>query len=37
VEVEILDLSSLRSTREFAERILAKLDRLDILVNNAGI
>jgi len=37
VEVELLDLSSLKSTREFAERILQKLDRLDILVNNAGL
>ena len=37
VEVEILDLASLKSTREFAERILSKLDRLDVLVNNGGI
>jgi NAD(P)-dependent dehydrogenase (short-subunit alcohol dehydrogenase family) len=37
VEVELVDLASLKSTREFAKRILAKLDRLDILVNNAGI
>ena len=36
VEVELLDLASLKSTREFAGRILSKLDRLDILVNNAG-
>lgn len=37
VEVELIDLSSLKSTREFIERIKAKLDRLDILVNNAGL
>jgi len=37
VQLELLDLGSLASTRAFAERILAKWDRLDILVNNAGI
>lgn len=36
IEVEILNLASLKSTREFVERIKCKLDRLDILVNNAG-
>ncbi len=37
VELEILNLSSLKSIKEFSDRILSKLDRLDILVNNAGI
>lgn len=37
VEVELLDLASLKSTGEFSEKMLAKLDRLDILVNNAGL
>jgi NAD(P)-dependent dehydrogenase (short-subunit alcohol dehydrogenase family) len=32
-----LDLGSLESVREAAERILAKHERVDILVNNAGI
>lgn len=37
VQLEQLDLGSLANTRSFAERILAKWDRLDILVNNAGL
>jgi NAD(P)-dependent dehydrogenase (short-subunit alcohol dehydrogenase family) len=37
VEVELLDLSSLKSIKAFSERIKAKLDRLDVLINNAGI
>ena len=37
IEVEILNLASLKSTREFVERFKTKHDRLDILVNNAGI
>ena len=37
VQLELLDLSSLANTRAFAQRILAKWNRLDILVNNAGI
>lgn len=32
-----LDLSSLRSVRDFASNILATENRLDILVNNAGV
>ncbi|GBP82271.1 hypothetical protein EVAR_103454_1 [Eumeta japonica] len=34
---EFLDLSSLKSTREFASNILKTEPRLDILVNNAGV
>jgi retinol dehydrogenase-12 len=37
VELEILNLSSLKSIKEFSERILNKLDRLDFLINNAGL
>ena len=37
VQLELLDLGSLANTRAFAERILAKWNRLDILVNNAGL
>jgi retinol dehydrogenase-12 len=32
-----LDLSSLKSVREFASEILKSEDKLDILINNAGI
>ena len=37
VEIMRLDLSSLKSVRQFAEAFKAKYDRLDVLVNNAGI
>ncbi len=37
VEIEELELGSLAGIRAFAERFLAKHDRLDILVNNAGV
>jgi len=33
----LADLSSLRSVRDLAERILSQYDRLDVLINNAGI
>jgi len=36
VELEILDLGSLKSIEEFSTRIKAKCKRIDILVNNAG-
>jgi retinol dehydrogenase-12 len=32
-----LDLSSLKSVRDFASEILKSEDKLDILINNAGI
>jgi NAD(P)-dependent dehydrogenase (short-subunit alcohol dehydrogenase family) len=35
--LEALDLSSLDSVREFAERLGASLSRLDLLINNAGV
>lgn len=35
--VERLDLASLRSVRECAQRLLDKEDKIDILINNAGI
>jgi NAD(P)-dependent dehydrogenase (short-subunit alcohol dehydrogenase family) len=37
VEVEELELGSLKSIREFAERFLARHPRLNILINNAGV
>jgi NAD(P)-dependent dehydrogenase (short-subunit alcohol dehydrogenase family) len=37
VELELLDLGSLKSIKDFSERIKAKLEKLDILINNAGI
>lgn len=37
VVVEIVDLASLDSVRQFAQRINTNEDRLDILVNNAGL
>ena len=37
VEVESLELGSLKEIRAFAERFLARHPRLDILVNNAGV
>jgi NADP-dependent 3-hydroxy acid dehydrogenase YdfG len=36
VEAEILDLNSLDSVKNFAERIKKKCKRVDILINNAG-
>ena len=37
LEIVPLDLGSLKSVREAADRILAAHDRIDILVNNAGV
>ena len=36
LEVRVVDLSSRRSTREFAEAFAREQPRLDVLVNNAG-
>jgi NAD(P)-dependent dehydrogenase (short-subunit alcohol dehydrogenase family) len=36
-EVEELDLSSLASVRDFAERIRSSHPKLDLLINNAGV
>lgn len=35
--VEALDVSSLDSVRQFAERVSGEVDRLDLLINNAGV
>ncbi len=37
LEVVPMDLASLRSVREAAEKILSRHQRIDILVNNAGV
>jgi len=37
VEVEELELGSLKSIRSFAQRFLARHPKLHILVNNAGV
>jgi len=37
VRFEIVDLSSLASVKDFADRLLAAGDPIDILVNNAGV
>ena len=37
LSVELLDLASLDSVRDFAKRINGSIDRLDLLINNAGI
>ncbi|XP_038059959.1 retinol dehydrogenase 12-like isoform X2 [Patiria miniata] len=37
VVVRHLDLASLQSVREFANKIIESEDRLDILINNAGV
>jgi NAD(P)-dependent dehydrogenase (short-subunit alcohol dehydrogenase family) len=36
IHLEIADLSSLMSIREFANRFQERADRLDVLINNAG-
>ena len=37
VIIKKLDLSSLKSVREFSEEILKSEPRIDILINNAGM
>ena len=37
VVIKKLDLSSLKSVRDFAEDILKSEPRIDILINNAGM
>jgi NAD(P)-dependent dehydrogenase (short-subunit alcohol dehydrogenase family) len=37
ISVEALDLASLESVRDFAERLAAGRDGLDLLINNAGV
>ena len=36
VELELLNLASFRSIKDFSERIKARLSKLDVLINNAG-
>lgn len=36
-EIEQLDLASLISIRQFAHRVMPKIERLDLLINNAGV
>jgi NAD(P)-dependent dehydrogenase (short-subunit alcohol dehydrogenase family) len=36
IDLMICDLSSMESTRRFADEFKAKYDRLDVLINNAG-
>jgi len=37
VFVEVLDLASFKSVREFSTRVFSRYEQIDILVNNAGI
>ncbi len=37
VEVEELELGSFQSIRDFAQRFLARHDRINLLINNAGV
>ena len=36
VEIELIDLASLKSIRESAKRLRDRLSKLDVLINNAG-
>ena len=37
VELEFVDLASLKSVRECARRLRKRLSKLDVLINNAGL
>ncbi|CAF3799360.1 unnamed protein product [Adineta steineri] len=37
VEIEIIDLASLKSVQECAKRLCGRLSKLDVLINNAGV
>ncbi|CAF1426223.1 unnamed protein product [Adineta steineri] len=37
VEIEIVDLASLKSIQECAKRLRGRLSKLDVLINNAGV
>lgn len=37
IEVLTVDMASLQSIRDFAERFTTKYDQLDVLINNAGV
>ncbi|CAF1333800.1 unnamed protein product [Adineta steineri] len=37
VEIEIVDLASLKSIQECAKRLCRRLSKLDVLINNAGV
>ncbi|CAF3571608.1 unnamed protein product [Adineta steineri] len=37
VEIEIVDLASLKSIEECAKRLCGRLSKLDVLINNAGV
>lgn len=37
VELELMDLASLKSVRECAKRLRKRLEKLDVLINNAGV
>ena len=36
IEIELIDLASLKSIRESAKRLRDRLPKLDVLINNAG-
>lgn len=36
IDIELVDLASLDSVRDFAKRIRSRYEKLDVLINNAG-